>query len=74
MKTYTVKEFYDVLAKAIEEGKGDLILLVPNNDENIDAYYATLHGISFDNDQFAEYAYIDGNSGEEEEDFWRDRE
>ncbi len=74
MKTYTVKELYDVLEKAIENGKGDLIILVPNNDEDIDAEYATLGDFSFDDDKFAEYAYIDGNHGEEEEDFWRSRE
>lgn len=74
MKTYTVKELYDVLGKAIENGKGNLILLVPNNDEDIDAEYATLREMSFDDDKFAEYAYLDGNCGEEEEEFWRDRE
>jgi hypothetical protein len=73
MKTYTVKELHDVLEKAIENGKGDLILLVPNDDEDIDAEYATLGKISFD-DEFAEYAYFDGNCGEEEEKFWRDKE
>lgn len=74
MKTYTVKELYDVLGKAIENGKGNLILLVPNNDEDIDAEYATLREISFDDGMYEEYAYIDGNTGEEEENFWRDKE
>jgi hypothetical protein len=73
MKTYTVKELHDVLEKAIENGKGDLILLVPNDDEDIDAEYATLGKISFD-DELAEYAYFDSNCGEEEEEFWRDKE
>lgn len=74
MKTYTVKELHEILSKAIEEGKGDLVLLVPNNDEDIDAEYVTLGHIEFDTDIYAEYAYLDGNCGEEEEEYWAERE
>ena len=74
MKTYTVKELHEILGKAIEEGKGNLILLVPNNDEDIDAEYATLGNVSFDEDVYAEYVYFDQNCGEEEEKYWAERE
>lgn len=74
MKTYTVKELHEILGKAIEEGKGDLVLLVPNNDEDIDAEYATLGNVSFDEGVYAEYVYLDGNCGEEEEEYWAERE
>ena len=74
MKTYTVKELHKILGKAVEEGKGDLVLLVPNNDEDIDAAYATLGRIEFDTDAYAEYAYLDGNCGEEEEKYWEERD
>jgi hypothetical protein len=74
MKTYTVKELYETLGKAINEGKGDLIILVPNNDEDIDAEYATLGIIEFDTDIFSEFAYFEQNIGAEEEEFWEKRE
>jgi hypothetical protein len=74
MKTYTVKELHELLGKAIEKGKGDLVLLVPNNDDDIDAEYATLGRISFDEDVYAEYAYLDQNIGEEEEKYWANKE
>lgn len=74
MKTCTVKELHEILGKAIDNGKGDLIVLVPNNDEDIDAAYATLGRISFDDDVYAEYAYFDQNCGEEEEEYWAKKE
>ena len=74
MKTYTVKELYDELGKAIKKGKGHLIVLVPNVDDDNGADYATLRDFSFYDDNVAEYAYLDANSGEEEENFWRDKE
>jgi hypothetical protein len=70
MKTYTVKELHEILGKAIEEGNGDLIVLVPNGDDSIDATYATLGRVSFDEDAFAECAYFDQNYGEEEDEYW----
>ena len=74
MKTYTVKELHEILGKAIDNGKGDLVVLVPNNDEDIDAEYATLGEINFDADANAEYAYFDQNYGEEEEEYWAEKE
>ena len=74
MRTYTVKELHEILGKAIDNGNGNLIVLVPNYDSNIDAAYATLGGISFDTDVYAEYAYLDQNYGEEEEEFWAEKE
>ncbi len=74
MRTYTVKELHEILGKAIDNGKGGLIVLVPNYDDDIDAAYATLGGISFDTAIHAEYAYLDQNYGEEEEAYWAERE
>lgn len=74
MKTYTVKELYNILGAAIQQGKGDLIVLVPNNDEDIDASYATLGRVEFDTDIYSEYAYFDGNCGKEEEEYWKEKE
>ena len=74
MKTYTVKELHEILGKAIDNGNGDLVVLVPNHNEDIDAAYATLGNIDFDTDVYAEYAYLDQNYGEEEEEYWAERE
>jgi hypothetical protein len=74
MKTYTVKELHEFLGKAIEEGKGDLVVLVPNYDEDIDAAYATLGSIDSDIGTNAEYVYLDQNCGEEEEEYWAKKE
>lgn len=69
MKTYTVKELHEILGNAIDNGKGDLVVLVPNNDENLVAEYATLGRIGFD-DIYAECVYFEQNCGEEEEEYW----
>ena len=74
MKTYTVKELHELLGKAIEEGKGDLVLLVPNYDNDIEGEYATLGKVSFDEDALSKYAYLDQNTGEEEEEYWANKE
>ena len=70
MKTYTVKELHEILGNAINNGKGDLVVLVPNNDEDINALYATLGRVSFDEDIYAGCAYFDQNWGKEEEAYW----
>ena len=74
MKTYTVKELYEILGNAIDNGKGDLLVLVPNSDEDIDADYATIGTIEFENDISGVYAYLDQKYGEEEEEYWANRE
>lgn len=73
MKTYTVKELHEILSNAIDNGKGDLVILVPNSDEDLSADYATLGKINFD-DAYAECVYFDQNCGEEEDDYWIKRE
>lgn len=74
MKTYTVKELYDVLGEAIEKGQGDFIILVPNSEEDMSAEYATFREISFCDYGFAKYAYFEQNCGEEEEEYWAKKE
>ena len=74
MKTYTVKELYEILGKAIDNGKGNLVVLIPNNDDDIDAAYATLGHIEFDTDVYAECAYFDQNYGKEEQEYWAEKE
>jgi hypothetical protein len=74
MKTYTVKELHEILGKAVEDGKGDLIILVPNNDTDMDADYATLGSIDFDIDAYGKYAYFEQNLGAEEDLYWAEGE
>ena len=73
MKVYTVKELHAILTKAMGEGRGSDIVLVPNNDEDIDADYATLGCVEFGIDSHDGCLYLDGNAGEEEEKFWEER-
>ena len=74
MRTYTVKELHEILGKAIDNGNGDLLILVPNSDEDIDADYATLGTVEFDTDISGGCAYLDQNYGDEEEEYWAKRE
>lgn len=73
MKVYTVKELHTILTKAIGEGRGNYIVLVPSYDEDVDADYATLGCVEFGVDSHDSYLYFDGNAGEEEEKFWEER-
>lgn len=71
MKVYTVKEMYAFFTKLMEEGKGNNVVLVPNNDtDEIDAYYRTVGEVSAEDD----IVYLDINSNEDEEMYWKEIE
>ena len=71
MKIYTVKEMHAFFTKLMEEGKGNNVVLIPNNDtENIDAYYRTVGSIEAQDD----IVYLDININEEEEAYWKEIE
>ena len=71
MKVYTVKEMHAFFTKLMGEGKGNNVVLVPNNDtDSIDAYYRTVGEIEADD----EIVYLDINSNENEEAYWTEIE
>lgn len=71
MKVYTVKEMCAVFTKLMEEGKGDHVVLIPNNDmDSVDGYYRTIGEISAEDD----VVYIDINDDEEEKAYWKEIE
>jgi len=71
MKVYTVKEMHAFFTKLMGEGKGNNIVLVPNNDtDEIDAYYRTVGEVTAEDD----IVYLDINSNEEEEEYWKEIE
>lgn len=71
MKVYTVKEMHAFFTKLMGEGKGNNIILVPNNDtDEIDAYYRTVGEVTAEDD----VVYLDINSNEEEEEYWKEIE
>jgi len=71
MKIYTVKEMHAFFTKLMGEGKGNSVVLIPNNDiDNIDAYYRTVGEIKADNDT----VYLDINENKDEEAYWKEIE
>ena len=70
MKIYTVKEMHAFFTKLMGEGKGNNVVLIPNNDTDIDAYYRTVGEIEADN----EVVYLDNNFNEDEEAYWKEIE
>lgn len=71
MKVYTVKEMHAFFTKLMGEGKGNNVVLVPNNDtDEIDAYYRTVGEVTAEDD----VVYLDINSNEEEEEYWKEIE
>lgn len=71
MKVYTVKEMHAFFTKLMGEGKGNNVVLVPNNDtDGIDAYYRTVGEVSAEDD----IVYLDINSNDDEEEYWKEIE
>ena len=71
MKVYTVKEMHAFFTQLMGEGKGNNVVLIPNNDtDSIDAYYRTVGEIEADN----EVVYLDNNHNDDEEAYWREIE
>lgn len=71
MKVYTVKEMHAFFTKLMGEGKGNNVVLVPNNDaDGIDAYYRTVGEVTAEDD----IVYLDINSNDDEEEYWKEIE
>ena len=70
----TVMDMYTLMQDLIAQGKGDLLVLMPNwEDEDIDGDYRSISKIN-DNDISGTCVYLYGNNAEEENKFWEERE
>ena len=66
---YTVEDLRDALDKLVDEGLGDRIVLIPDNDLDYDADYRTIGNIDTD-DMSKECIYLEVLSDEDEYAFW----
>ena len=74
MKMLTVMDMYTLMQDLIAQGKGDLLVLMPNwEDEDNDGDYRSISKIN-DNDISGTCVYLYGNNAEEENKFWEERE
>lgn len=70
MKMLTVMDMYILMQDLITQGKGELLVLMPNwEDEDNDGEYLSISKIDT-NDIFNSCVYLCGNSAEEENRFW----
>lgn len=74
MKMLTVMDMYTLMQDLIAQGKGDLLVLMPNwEDKDNDGDYRSISKIN-DNDISGTCVYLYGNNAEEENKFWEERE
>lgn len=74
MKMLTVMDMYTLMQDLIAQGKGDLLVLMPNwEDKNNDGDYRSISKID-NNDITGTCVYLYGNNAEEENKFWEERE
>ena len=72
MKMLTVMDMYILMKDLITQGKGNLLVLMPNwEDENNDGDYRSISKIE-DNDITDTCVYLCGNSAEEDNKFWEE--
>ena len=72
MKMLTVMDMYILMEDLIAQGKGELLVLMPNwEDENNNEDYRSI-GKIVDNDAFGTCVYLYGNNAEEEDKFWEE--
>jgi hypothetical protein len=69
MTVLRVKELRDILTALVEQGHGDKIVLVPNDDNEIDAEYRTVESVAND-DYHNQCIYLETNTNEDENLFW----
>ena len=70
----TVMDMYTLMQDLIAQGKGDLLVLMPNwEDEDNEGDYRSISKIA-DNDITGTCVYLYGNNAEEENKFWEERE
>ena len=73
MKMLTVMDMYTLMQDLIAQGKGDLLVLMPNwEDEDYEGDYRSISKID-DNDISGTCVYLYGNNAEEENKFWEER-
>lgn len=74
MKMLTVMDMYTLMQDLIVQGKGDLLVLMPNwEDKDNDGDYRSISKID-NNDITGTCVYLYGNNAEEENKFWEERE
>ena len=74
MKMLTVMDMYTLMQDLIAQGKGDLLVLMPNwEDKDNDGDYRSISKID-NNDITGTCVYLYGNNAEEENKFWEERE
>lgn len=72
MKMLTVMDMYKLMQELIEQGKGDLLILMPNwEDEDNDGDYRSIRSVEC-NDSYETCVYLYGNNAEEENEFWEE--
>lgn len=69
MKVLRVKQLRDILTVLVEQGHGDKIILVPNDDDEVDGDYRTVESVAND-DYLNRYIYLETNTNEDENLFW----
>ena len=73
MKRLTVMDMYTLMQDLIAQGKGELLVLMPNwEDEDNDGDYRSIGKID-DVDTSGTCVYLCGNNAEEENKFWEER-
>ena len=70
MKMLTVMDMYTLMQDLVAQGKGELLVLMPNwEDEDNDGDYRSISKID-DVDVTNTCVYLRGNNAEEENKFW----
>lgn len=72
MKMLTVMDMYVLMQDLVAQGKGEMLVLMPNwVDEDIDGDYRSIGKIEGD-DYSNTCVYLCGNNAEEENEFWEE--
>ena len=67
MKVLTVAELHDILSALVKQGKGNRVVLVPNEcDEDINADYRTIGFVDSECDIQEKYIYLETNNTKDE--------
>lgn len=74
MKMLTVMDMYEMMQGLIAQGKGDLLVMMPNwAEEDFDGDFRSISGIE-DDDISNSCVYLCGNDAEEENEWWAGRQ
>lgn len=73
MKMLTVMDMYVLMQDLVAQGKGELLVLMPNwQDEDNEGDFRSIGKIE-DDDLDGNCVYLRGNNAEEENKFWEER-